>query len=82
MTRTNRERITFFFSTGSDGVVGYHARLTRARSRVRSSVRAFLTSILGRVVKALDLSPSGLSPRGFEPRRMQFVFRKKATGRT
>ena len=28
-------------------------------------------SILGRVVKALDLSPSGLSPRGFEPRRMQ-----------
>ena len=30
-----------------------------------------LSSILGRVVKALDLSPSGLSPRGFEPRRMQ-----------
>ena len=29
-------------------------------------------SILGRVVKALDLSPSGLSPRGFEPRRMHF----------
>ena len=32
------------------------------------------TSILGRVVKALDLSPSGLSPRGFEPRRMHFWF--------
>ena len=31
-------------------------------------------SILGRVVKALDLSPSGLSPRGFEPRRMQHFF--------
>ena len=31
-------------------------------------------SILGRVVKALDLSPSGLSPRGFEPRRMHFFF--------
>ena len=31
----------------------------------------FLNRILGRVVKALDLSPSGLSPRGFEPRRMQ-----------
>jgi hypothetical protein len=30
-------------------------------------------SILGRVVKALDLSPSGLSPRGFEPRRMHFL---------
>ena len=30
-------------------------------------------SILGRVVKALDLSPSGLSPRGFEPRRMHFT---------
>ena len=30
--------------------------------------------ILGRVVKALDLSPSGLSPRGFEPRRMQFFY--------
>ena len=28
-------------------------------------------SILGRVTKALDVSPSGLSPRGFEPRRMQ-----------
>lgn len=27
--------------------------------------------ILGRVVKALDLSPSGHSPREFEPRRMQ-----------
>jgi hypothetical protein len=26
--------------------------------------------ILGRVVKALDLSPSGHSPRGFEPRSM------------
>ena len=38
-------------------------------------------SILGRVVKALDLSPSGLSPRGFEPRRMHFfcsVFWSKA----
>ena len=33
--------------------------------------RAFRTRILGRVVKALDLSPSGHSPRGFEPRRMQ-----------
>ncbi len=31
----------------------------------------FRTRILGRVVKALDLSPSGLSPRGFEPRSMQ-----------
>lgn len=31
-------------------------------------------SILGRVVKALDLSPSGLSPRGFEPRRMHSFF--------
>ena len=29
------------------------------------------TRILGRVVKALDLSPSGHSPRGFEPRSMQ-----------
>ncbi len=34
--------------------------------------RTFVTCILGRVVKALDLSPSGLSPRGFEPRRMHF----------
>ena len=31
----------------------------------------FRTRILGRVVKALDLSPSGHSPRGFEPRSMQ-----------
>ena len=30
----------------SDGVVGYHARLTRARSRVRSSVRALLVFFL------------------------------------
>ena len=29
-------------------------------------------SILGRVVKAIDLRPIGRSPRGFEPRRMQF----------
>lgn len=29
--------------------------------------------ILGRVVKALDLSPSGHSPREFEPRRMQLL---------
>ena len=29
------------------------------------------------MVKALDLSPSGLSPRGFEPRRMQ-IFEIKA----
>ena len=29
-------------AASSDGVVGYHARLTRARSRVRSSVRTFL----------------------------------------
>ena len=28
-------------------------------------------SILGRVVKALDLRPNGRSPREFEPRRMQ-----------
>ena len=31
------------------------------------------TRILGRVVKALDLSPSGHSPREFEPRRMQWL---------
>jgi hypothetical protein len=30
--------------------------------------------ILGRVVKALDLSPSGHSPRGFEPRSMHLLF--------
>lgn len=36
--------------------------------------RVFRTRILGRVVKALDLSPSGHSPRGFEPRRMQKHF--------
>ena len=29
-------------------------------------------SILGRVVKAIDLRPIGRSPREFEPRRMQF----------
>ena len=34
----------------------------------------FHTRILGRVVKALDLSPSGHSPRGFEPRSMQYHF--------
>ena len=33
------------------------------------------------MVKALDLSPSGLSPRGFEPRRMQlFVQKEKPAG--
>ncbi|KAG9292258.1 hypothetical protein G9A89_000529, partial [Geosiphon pyriformis] len=37
-------------------------------------------SILGRVVKALDLSPSGLSPRGFEPRRMHFSAQKSIRG--
>ena len=35
--------------------------------------------ILGRVVKALDLSPSGHSPRGFEPRRMQTFCKLKKT---
>lgn len=39
---------------------------------MRSLLRpVFRTRILGRVVKALDLSPSGHSPRGFEPRSMQ-----------
>ena len=33
-----------------------------------------LSCILGRVVKALDLSPSGHSPREFEPRRMHLIF--------
>jgi hypothetical protein len=32
------------------------------------------TSILGRVVKAMDLSPIGQCPRGFEPRRMHMFF--------
>ena len=32
------------------------------------------TSILGRVVKAMDLSPIGQCPREFEPRRMQLFF--------
>ena len=32
------------------------------------------TSILGRVVKAMDLSPIGQCPREFEPRRMQLLF--------
>jgi hypothetical protein len=32
------------------------------------------TSILGRVVKAMDLSPIGQCPRGFEPRRMHGSF--------
>jgi hypothetical protein len=36
--------------------------------------RCVLSCILGRVVKALDLSPSGHSPREFEPRRMQMMF--------
>ena len=43
--------------------------------RCQHITRIFLRSrqrILGRVVKALDLSLSGLSPRGFEPRRMHF----------
>ena len=35
---------------------------------------AWYLCILGRVVKALDLSPNGHSPRGFEPRRMQKHF--------
>ena len=30
--------------------------------------------ILGRVVKALDLSSNGRSPREFEPRRMHIFF--------
>jgi hypothetical protein len=33
-----------------------------------------LRRILGRVVKALDLSPSGHSPREFEPRRMYVLW--------
>jgi hypothetical protein len=48
------------------------------RSRVRAPHGApssfdNVACILGRVVKALDLSPSGHSPRGFEPRSMQQV---------
>ena len=31
-------------------------------------------SILGRVVKAMDLSPIGHSPREFDPRRMHYLF--------
>ena len=34
------------YHRGPDGVVGYHARLTRARSRVRSSVRTIFFSLV------------------------------------
>jgi hypothetical protein len=32
------------------------------------------SSILGRVVKAMDLSPIGQCPREFEPRRLHMIF--------
>jgi hypothetical protein len=50
--------------------VGFRSCACRLRTDRSTELHPRLC-ILGRVVKALDLSPSGLSPRGFEPRRMQ-----------
>ncbi len=63
MTRTNRERITFF-------LVADHSFFWYAGEPTLCPQ----TSILGRVVKAMDLSPIGQCPREFEPRRMQLLF--------
>ena len=63
MTRTNRERITFFLVTER-----------RFFPNAGESTLYTQTSILGRVVKAMDLSPIGQCPREFEPRRMQLLF--------
>ena len=69
-----------FLLRGSGGVAQMVERLLcmqKAQGSIPCSSTFFSllsVSILGRVVKALDLSPSGLSPRGFEPRRMHFCF--------
>ena len=64
MTRTNRERITFFLVAG----------ITASFAMLENRHSVLKTSILGRVVKAMDLSPIGQCPREFEPRRMQLLF--------
>ena len=46
------------------GLVGYDARLTRERSRVRSSELVF--GHVGRVVKAYDSKSYGILPRRFK----------------
>ena len=58
-------RATHFFAKASTAGAGSH---TCAQPPL------FILCILGRVVKALDLSPNGHSPRGFEPRRMHSIF--------
>lgn len=50
-----------------------HAKQLHSSSHLTQAL-LFVPCILGRVVKALDLSPNGPSPRGFEPRRMHSVF--------